>query len=191
MIGPIRTPLLTAVYALIGVGAAVLWIRFGLWWFVILATVCAMAAAVAIERLADKNVTAMPTMALSLYEARAGVVGVVSALVGGLVVLVTLWAAELAGSSDPDKTLVTTATAALTSLISGVFVSVKDTDEAVGKHVRDEFRTRFEEDARIPKQSDVEKAIYTDYEGGWTDWSRANRKKRIEKVQEYLDALPK
>lgn len=189
MISPLRTPLLSAAYALIGVGVATLWIRFGLWWVVLLLTVLAAAAAAIAERTADASVVTKPMRALRLYEAQSAIVGVVSAFAGGLVVVITLWAATIAGTADPEKTLITTASAAVTALVSGIFVTVKETDETLGSHVRDEFRERFKTDTRIPRRSPTEKAIYSDVEADWSDWSRAIRKKRVQNVQTFLDSL--
>lgn len=187
MVGPIRTPLLTAIYALIGAGAAALWVAvpFG-WLAVLIVTGIAVGVAVRLERSADSKVTSQPTAARQYYEAKAVVIGLVSALAGGLAVLITIWAATWFADVPTDQEkLIAAVSAALTSLISGVFVSVKETDEAVGNHVRNEFRERWKS-RNLPQE--VAWAIFSDNEQGYVTWSKEGRKLRVDVVQKWLDA---
>ncbi|MCW2805972.1 MAG: hypothetical protein QOF52_333 [Propionibacteriaceae bacterium] len=194
MIDALRIPVLTAIYSLIGVGLAALWYS-GMREVALGLGVAALIVAVVLGVVADRLITSKPKISLFLYEYRALAIGILSAVASCFTVLITIYFTELAGSLDPQKTLLSTLSSSLTALIAGLFVSAKDTDEVLGKFIASKFQARFraegetlsEGQVALPPDSDALRAVFAAYSYGWTDWSRDIRHERIGYLHSFLN----
>jgi len=203
VIGPLLTPLLTAIYALTGVAIAAYWysgereaIPIGAVLVAVLAFLCWL--------LARHWVTRRPRTAVTLYELLGLLVSLVSAIIGGIAVVLTITFTGLAGTAEPQKTLITSLSAALTALLTGVFVSVKELDDAIGKMVAKEFKSRYWQSAglkdsqiaekrrrhptlfEVPNLSPAITAVEAEWDSDWTDWSRDARRERAKVISQYV-----
>ena len=92
--------------------------------------------------------------------------------------------------------------AALTAFFAAVAVSGEAVDEGVGDLVKTKLREKFVYDSDRPGKGQVvidtqtdagtkaDRALNSSEDYGWTDWSRANRKARVDAIAEYLATGP-
>lgn len=200
--GAIRTPLLTAFYALVGVAVGWVWFKAPFPAGGIAGVVVALLAlltwiAALVVWWGDKSVTTAPNRARRLYESHSLIVGLVAAAASGLAIVASITLSGMA-SADPDKTLLGTVSTALTALVAGLFVSVKESDEALGTFIAKRFRARFYQrkgktaeqlaaeqaagNIELPYESPPLLAVH-DLDG---DWTRSGRKEAVETVDAYL-----
>lgn len=196
MLAPLRAPLVTALYSAVGVLLAKTWYD-GSRWPSLLVLLVSLALALGLAPLARRNITTNPRSALRLFESYSWVNGLLAAVLAALTIVVTIEFASVAGKVDPQKELVTQLSAAITSLLGGLLVATKDEDESLGKRIAKEFQARFtmagqtkNAEGKVPlkKGSPSLIAVFTNYDYGWTDWSSANRRERVEELQKNLAA---
>lgn len=194
MLAPLRVPLATAAYTLVGVLLATFWfdgVRWPVWGTAVLAILLALA----LTPVARSLITSRPLAALRVFESYSWVNGLLTAVATSVTVLVTVSLTAAAGKDDPVKEVVTQVSAALTALISGLVVATKDADETLGKRIAKEFQAKFtvvgqEEEGKTALKADSPSllAVFTRYENGWTDWSKDNRDARVASLDEHLAA---
>jgi hypothetical protein len=192
MLAPLKVPLATAVFTLLGVLLAKYWyddVHWPLW----LALVVVLLLALGMTPAARSQITTNPLRALRLFETYSWINGLLAAVASCATVLVTIELTALAGDENPVKQLVTSASAALTALISGVVVATKDIDETLGKRIAKEFQKKFtmpgsakEGEVVLSAGSKSLIAVFTRYENGWTDWSADNREARVKSLAANL-----
>jgi hypothetical protein len=204
LLAPLKVPLATAAYTLVGLVLAKYWYD-GVYWPTWVALLGAVALAVGIAPAARSLITRRPKAALRAFESYAWLNGLLAAVATCATVLVTVKLSAVAGEKDPVKELITQASTALTALIGGVVVATKDQDETLGKWIAKEFQAKFtvrgqEAQGQGPQAQDVPGlvtlkpdsasliALHTKYENGWTDWSKDNRVARVECLHDNLAA---
>jgi len=192
MLAPLRVPVATALYALLGILLAKYWYD-GVHWPMWTALGAVVALALGTAPTARSLITRRPLLALRVFETYSWINGLLAAVAACATVLVTVRLTEAAGGNDPVKELVTQASAALITLIGGVLVATKDVDETLGKRIAKEFQAKFtmrgqEQDGKVALKegSAALLAVFTKYENGWTDWSGDNRTARITLLQDNL-----
>ena len=194
MLAPLKVPVATALYTLVGLLLAKLWYddrHWPLW----IALAVAVALALAMAPLARAQITQRPLVALRVFETYSWINGLLAAVGACAAVLVTVGLSSVAGSDNPTKELVSQASAALTTLIGGLVVATKDADETLGRRIAKEFQGRFTMEGQ-PEQGKVALkrdspsllALFTKYENGWTDWSEDNRAARVQALAAHLPA---
>ena len=194
MLAPLKVPVATALYTLLGVLLAKLWyddVHWPLWVSLVVVT----ALAVGTAPLARAEITRRPLVALRIFETYSWINGLLAAVAACTTVLVTIELSAVAGKDDPVKELVTQASAALTTLIGGIVVATKDADETLGRRIAKEFQARFTMAGQtgtgavpLAPGSPSLLAVFTKYENGWTDWTADNRLARVTSLQEHLAA---
>jgi hypothetical protein len=185
VLAPMKVPIATALYTLLGVLLAKYWYD-GVYWLTVLVLAVALLLAIVVAPLARNFITRYPMAALGMFEGYSWINGLLAAVAACATVLVTVELSALAPEDDPVKELFTQVSAALTTLIGGVVVATKDTDETLGKGIAKEFQGKFTIEGN-PKKGKVQLkpdspsllAVFTRYANDWTDWSRENRKARI------------
>lgn len=194
MLAPLKVPLATAVYTLVGILLASWWFA-EVYWPVWLAAALAVALAFGLAPLGRRLVTTRPRQALRVFESYAWVNGLLTAVATSATVLVTVSLTAAAGTDDPIKELVTQASAAITALIGGVVVATKDADETLGTRIAKEFQACFtvvgqEEPGKVALRPESPSllAVFTKYANGWTDWSKDNREARVAALSDHLAA---
>jgi hypothetical protein len=193
MLGPITTPLRTLLFASGGAGLAWLWYHWGHWQTALI-VVLVWAVLVVVQYVAVQRITTKPMLALRLFELRLLGIAIVSAATAAAVIVVTVSLAAPEGADTATKEMITAATAALTAFISGIAVAAKDADESIGDLVEEQFQSKFVRapdpagagQTQLPAGSDAEKAVFTSYEYGWTDWSKKVRLERVTELDKYL-----
>lgn len=192
MLSPLKIPVATAVYTLLGVLLAKYWFD-GIHWPMWLALIIAGAAALGVAPIARSQITSKPVVAMRAFETYSWINGLLAAIAACATVLVTVELSAIAGKDDPLKELITQATAALTTLIGGVVVATKDADETLGKRIAKEFESKFTvegqpENGKVALKPDSAAllAVFSKYANGWTDWSRDNRTARVESLRDNL-----
>jgi predicted lysophospholipase L1 biosynthesis ABC-type transport system permease subunit len=195
MLEPLKVPLATALYTLLGLLLATFWyddVHWPLW----TAVAAAIVLALGVAPIARAQITRKPVIALRVFEAYGWINGLVAAVATCTTVLVSVELGALGGKDDPVKELVTQVTTALTSLIGGIVVATKDADATLGRRIAREFQSRFTLEGQpdpgdklaLKRGSPSLLAVFTKYENGWTDWSEDNRAARIRSLDENLAA---
>ncbi|MGN9914694.1 hypothetical protein ACTMTJ_44915 [Phytohabitans sp. LJ34] len=192
MLAPLRVPLATALYALIGILLARYWYD-GVHWPTWTTLGVAAALAFCAAPTARSQITRRPLLAMRIFETYSWINGLLAAVAACATVLVTVKLAAAGGDDDPLKELVTQASAALTTLIGGIVVATKDVDETLGKRIAKEFQAKFtvqgqEQEGKVTLERDSAAllAVFTKYENGWTDWSEDTRAARIKSLEDNL-----
>lgn len=194
MLAPLKVPVASAAYTLIGLLLAKYWYD-GVYWPTWLTLAVALALAFGIAPIARRFITTKPTLALRAFESYGWINGLLSAVAACVAVLVTVKLTAVAGKDDPVKQLVTQASTALTALIGGIVVATKDTDDKLGKWIAREFQAKFTRAGKgepgkvaLKAGSESEVAVFTRYANHWTDWSEDNRAARVKALNEHLAA---
>lgn len=203
LLGPIATPLRSLLFSLGGAGLAGAW--FSLSWMVPVAiVVLAWAVTLGLQRFAESQIARNPIRALDLLEWRLFGIVVVSAGTSALVIIFTVWftldGEQARGLSASSQETLAAVGAALTAFIGAVSVSSESADENVGDVVREKFREKFVFDD-LPVRNDqrfvdptteagrkADRALNSNYDYGWTDWCRANRRERVQALHDYVQS---
>ena len=194
MFAPFTTPLRTLLFAAGGAGLAWVWYDVSEWFAAFIALLVWLLVLVS-QGVADSMVATQPLAALQLFELRILGIAAVSAALAASVIIVTVELAAPDTAGAATKELIAAVTAAVTAFMTGISVSAEDADGSIGDFVKAKFQDRFVAASTTEKRSDqvalpdgsrALKAIYTTYEYGWNDWSKATRKARITALAEGL-----
>lgn len=171
-------------------GAAIAWAWFTLgWWPPVLVVAALFAVAVAVQKRGERLVATAPARALQLMETRIVAVAVLTAASGALALVVTVALVAPAGAAKSTEELLGAVTAAIVAFLSSLFVSADDADDQVGEYIRVRFQSVYVGSgprAAQPGQvvlrrgSVAHRAVMTSLDYGLVDWSRKNRRRRID-----------
>lgn len=203
MLAPLKDPLVSVLYTLLGLLLAKWWFDGLIWPALVLLGLC-LVFTLALSPAADSQIVVNPKRALRILEAYAWVNGLLAASAVCVTTLVMVTGNGLAGKEDPTMTLIKAVATALTTLIGGVFVATKDADDTVGKRIAKQFQEKFtmegqeddegeESKVVLKKGSESILALFTRYAYGWTDWTEDNRRARIDSLATHLagDLVPR
>lgn len=187
MLNTLAKPLRALVFSAGGAALAWLWFNVG-WWAPLIAVALVVGASLALQEAGKRLVPVDPERALSYLESRAVGIAAITAAFGaaGIVCTVALTTPDTMVTST--KEIISTLSAAIVAFLSGVAIPSDEADEEIGEHVRELFQSVYVRQSDKPTPGKVQlitgstahRAIQSSLDFGLNDWSRANRRKRIE-----------
>jgi hypothetical protein len=189
---PVRSLILTA----LGVGLAVGWYRWSHTGVIVVAAVSILIP-LAVQVVGVGLIKQRPALALSIIELRAVAIAVASAALGAAATIIGIELAAPESTAEPNKTLITTAVAGLTAFVSSVALTAETMDKAIGDFTMNAFRDAFTVTAAdgtlntpdLEPGSIGQIALSTKYYGGWTDWSKPNRRARADALDKVIRGI--
>lgn len=187
MLNTLAKPVRALVFSL--GGAALAWLQFRMgWWTPVLLVALVVGVSLGLQAYGKSLVPTDPQRALDYLESRAIGIAAITAAFGavGIVVAVVLTTPD--SIADSTKEIVSTLSAAVVAFLTGVAISADEADDQVGEYVKEQFQAVYvrRSATATPKQvqlvpySTAHRAIHSSQDFGLTDWSKTNRRKRIE-----------